>query len=70
MFAQFLKFFGKEYEEIKRIPVSRLWGYFDYMERYYKDSTKTPQDIKSEKVADVDWDDEVKELKLKESKNG
>jgi len=67
LFAQFLKFFGKEYEEIKHIPVSRLWGYFDYMEKYYKSQEEAmdEQKRKFEKVEEADWDSEVKELKRK-----
>jgi len=63
-FALFLKFYGKEYDEIKHIPVSRFWGYLDYMVEYNK--IQTPEEAKVKKVKDADWDDEVKELKRKQ----
>jgi len=67
-FALFLKFYGKEYDEIKHIPISRLWGYFDYMGDYNKSQEELidEQQKKFKKVQDIDWSDEVKELK----KNG
>ena len=45
------------------MPTTRFFGYYNFISKYYENSNKTPQDIKSEKVADVDWDDEVKELR-------
>lgn len=64
-FALFLKFYGKEYDEIKHIPISRLWGYFDYMRDYNKSQEELidEQQKKFKKVEDIDWSDEVKELK-------
>ena len=47
------------------MPSTRFWGYYNYIAQYYKDSTKTSEDVKSEEVGKVDWDDEVKELKRK-----
>ena len=60
-----MKVFGKEYEEIKHIPISRLWGYFDFLNRYYKseDELIRDQQKKYKNVGNVDWDKEVKKLK-------
>jgi len=65
IFASFLKFYGKEYEEIKHIPISRLWGYFDYMGEYNKDPKDALEEAKAEAIKKADWGDEVKELKAK-----
>ncbi|MDD5013722.1 MAG: hypothetical protein PHW73_01295 [Atribacterota bacterium] len=65
-FASFLKFYHKEYDEIKHIPINRLWGYFDFMAEYHNNLNKDPEDIKRENIDKVDWNNEVKELK----KNG
>ena len=65
-FALFLKFYGKEYDEIKHIPISRFWGYLDYMVEHNKQLSQTPEEAKAEKVKEADWDDEVKELKRKQ----
>jgi hypothetical protein len=71
MFSNFLKFYGKEYEEIKHIPISRLWGYFDYMEKFYKsqDELIDEQKQKFAAVKQADWDEEVKRLKNGRRKN-
>ena len=63
IFASFLKLFGKEYEEIKHVPVSRFWGYFDYIKKFYKTEEELIEDHKQELAKKVDWDSEVKKLK-------
>ncbi len=65
LFASFLKFYHKEYEEIKHIPINRLWGYFDFMADYYKSQEEliNEQQRKFNKVKEIDWAEEVKELK-------
>ena len=42
-----------------------MWGYFDYMENYYKSQEELIDEHqrKLKNVQEVDWDDEVKELK-------
>lgn len=47
------------------MPTSRFWGYYDFLNRIYENSNKTTNDIKREKVEEVDWNDEVKKLKRK-----
>jgi hypothetical protein len=47
------------------MPTSRFFGYYNYLIEYYKNSAKTPDDIKRENIESIDWDNEVKELKRK-----
>ena len=47
------------------MPTKRFWGYYNYIIKYYKNSSKSPEDIKRDKVDEVDWDNEVKILKRK-----
>ena len=60
-----MKFYGKEYEEIKHIPISRLWGYLDFMGQYHKSQEELidEQKRKFKKVKEIDWAGEVRELK-------
>ncbi len=58
-----MKFYGKEYDEIKHIPIRRLWGYFDYMAEYNKPPEERLKEDKIRKAKDKDWDKEVKEAK-------
>lgn len=48
------------------MPTSRFWGYWEFINRYYENSNKTPEDIKRDKVEAIDWADEVKALKRKD----
>jgi hypothetical protein len=59
LFAQLLKFYGKEYEELKHIPISRLWGYVDFINHYNKTPDKCKQSI--QKAKDLDWSDEIED---------
>ncbi|HUV84574.1 MAG TPA: hypothetical protein VMV86_02645 [Methanosarcinales archaeon] len=43
------------------MPTSRFFGYHDYIVEYHS----TPEDAKTKKLKDADWDEEVKELKRK-----
>lgn len=47
------------------MPTTRFFGYYRFLIGYYKNSTKTIEDIKRENVESVDWDREVKALKRK-----
>ena len=60
-----MKFYGKEYDEIKHIPLSRFWGYVDFMADYNKSQEELIDDQKKKisKVKQIDWAGEVKELK-------
>ena len=42
-----------------------MWGYFDYMEKYYKSQEELIDENqrKLKNVQEVDWNDEVRELK-------
>lgn len=66
MVASFDKFYGKDWESYKwSMPTLRFFGYYNYIAKYYKNSTKTPEDIKREEVEKVDWAEEVREFKRK-----
>jgi hypothetical protein len=47
------------------MPTARFFGYYNFISKYYENSNKTPEDIKREKIEEVDWNDEVKSLKRK-----
>ena len=48
-----------------------MWGYFDYMEQFYKSQEEIidEQKHKFNKVKDADWTEEVRELKNGRRKN-
>ena len=58
LFSGFLKFYNKEYEEIKNIPISRLFGYLEYMNEYIKESNKDQRQVKIDKLKDTMTDEE------------
>jgi len=66
-----MKFYHKEYDEIKHIPLSRFWGYMDFISNYNKsqDELLNEQQAKISKAKNIDWDEEVKELKYDTGKN-
>lgn len=64
--ASFDRFYRKDWETYKwTMPTTRFFGYYRFLINYYKNSNRSIEDIKREKVESVDWDNEVKELKRK-----
>jgi len=55
-----MQFYHKEYDEIRLMPVSRFFGYIEYMNNYYNAQNTTPRDSSISKAKELDWGDEIK----------